>query len=383
MPGPLHEASGVLLVANYEPDVGYAWWLMERFWTEVADICRTAGRKCFVAYPTAGPIPERVKAAGIEVVSANFRSRDPSQVRAQVRILRGKGIDTLYLTDWKFRDPVYALYRLAGVRRIINHDHTPGDRPRVGRLKGLAKALLNEMGSITCDHWICISPLMHDRARSNACIPERRCSVVQNGIDPLGRDETIRRTVRSELGLSEGCIAVVTVGRATPYKGIDFVIRVAAALREHTQDVRFFYIGDGPESGRLMELAEGLGLDRSAFTFLGRREDVRRILPAFEVALHAAAGEGFSLAILEYMSAGLATLVPDVPSVMQAVDHRRTGLIYAHGSLGSALQALEAVRNPQTRRRLGEAAAEEVVTKYAWERTRTEFRALMRDWLHR
>jgi glycosyltransferase involved in cell wall biosynthesis len=145
--------------------------------------------------------------------------------------------------------------------------------------------------------------------------------------------------------------------------------------------VRFFYIGDGPDSARLKDLAAGLELDGGAFTFLGRRNDVRRILPAFDVALHAAEGEGFSLAILEYMSAGLATLVPDVPSVAQAVDHQRTGWVYAHRIVESASKAVQAMRDPRTRHKLGEAAAKEVATRYSWERTRTGFRALMCDWL--
>jgi glycosyltransferase involved in cell wall biosynthesis len=377
----LHPAKGVLLVANYRPDVGYAWWLMERFWCEVADICLTLGRECFIAYPATGSVPEPIEAAGIDVVTADFRSRDWSKVRGQMSLLARKGIDTLYLTDWRFRDPVYGLYRLAGVKTIINHDHTPGDRPPAQGLKRSAKMLLNRVVPTTCDHWICISPLMCERARSNACIPENRCTLVQNGIDPIERNESVRPSIRSELGLTESCIAVVTVGRATAYKGVDFVIKVAAAVRGRWNDVRFFHIGDGPEGGSLRELAAELGLDAPAFTFLGRRDDVRRLLPAFDVALHAAEGEGFSLAVLEYMSAGLATLVPDVPSVAQAIEHGRTGLVYAHRSVESAARAVEAMRDPDTRRRLGEASAEEVAAKYTWERTRSEFRALMCDWL--
>ena len=46
------------------------------------------------------------------------------------------------------------------------------------------------------------------------------------------------------------------------------------------------------------------------------------------LALHAASGEGFSLSIIEYMSAGLPVLVPDIPSVCQAISHNDNGLIY-------------------------------------------------------
>ncbi|MGW8267881.1 MAG: hypothetical protein ACWGSQ_16055, partial [Longimicrobiales bacterium] len=55
----------VLLVANFGPDVGYAWWLMERFWVQIAGRCRQQGSECYLAYPEEGLVPDSVTKAGI------------------------------------------------------------------------------------------------------------------------------------------------------------------------------------------------------------------------------------------------------------------------------------------------------------------------------
>src|SRR5688500_19286722 len=50
----------ILLVANYEPHVGYAWKFIAQFWLALA-----RRRKCHIAYPSPGPVPEEILQAGI------------------------------------------------------------------------------------------------------------------------------------------------------------------------------------------------------------------------------------------------------------------------------------------------------------------------------
>jgi glycosyltransferase involved in cell wall biosynthesis len=65
----------------------------------------------------------------------------------------------------------------------------------------------------------------------------------------------------------------------------------------------------------------------------------------------------FSLTILEYMSAGLATLVTDVPSVSQAIDHGRTDFAYRDGDVDDSASLLHRLAcSPGLRDDIGEAA---------------------------
>jgi glycosyltransferase involved in cell wall biosynthesis len=112
--------------------------------------------------------------------------------------------------------------------------------------------------------------------------------------------------------LPENASVVVSSGRVHSYKGIAFILRLAAELivSRGRDDLYFVHLGDGPDMDRYRLMAGDLAL-HGRFIFAGRRSDVRSILPSCTVALHASDGEAFSLAILEFMASGLPPVVPN------------------------------------------------------------------------
>jgi len=220
---------------------------------------------------------------------------------------------------------------------------------------------------------------MLKRAVLSGRIPRKRCRVVQNGIQPIDCGVEEKSSLREELELQATQSVVVTVGRAHPYKNHDFIMRVAARLHANGRDdIVFVHVGDGPALEELRTQAREAGLLDRTFFFLGQRNDVRSLLCGCDMALHPARGEGFSLSILEYMSAGLTTLVPDIPSVSQAIVHGQTGLVYAPDDVDAVSDLVgDLARDGERIERLGQAARDEVLRKYSLERTRRELRDLM------
>lgn len=365
----------VLAVANFESDVGYAWWMMERFWVQLAETCESAGTRCHVAYPRINTIPEGVAASPLEPVECDFSDRSPAGRDRIASVVEERGIEAVYLTDRSWRDPFYAALRRHGVRVIVNHDHTPGDRPPTTGLRGLASALANRVPFTACDLWVAISPLMRHRALTASRIPAARCIVVQNGIDIEAPGPEVRDDARRQLGLEPNDVAVVSVGRAIRYKGLDFSIELAERARDAGLDhLVFIHIGDGPDFEEFQADADARGLTPHRFRFPGRMNNVPTLLRGCDAAIHPSHGEGFSLAVLEYMRAGLPVLVPDRPSVCQAIDHGRTGFVHRQGDLDSALEALTSlVRSAERRADMGRAAREEMLSQYTWARTAREF----------
>ena len=372
-------AGNLLCVAVYEPDVGYAWWLMEEFWLELASLCRERGLRCVLAYPNDGQVSDRILAAPIDVIFQDFLDRSPSGVQAACQLLRRRDIETVYLTSEPFFALRYRAWRACGVRTIVSHDHNPGDVQPVGAIRGAVKSLRNRFRPATCDLYIALSPLMLKRAVLSGRIPRKRCRVVQNGIRPIDCGVEEESSLREELELQATQSVVVTVGRANPYKNIDFIMRVAERLHATGRDdIVFVHVGDGPALEELRTQAREAGLLDRTFFFLGRRNDVRSLLCGCDMALHPARGEGFSLSILEYMSAGLTTLVPDIPSVSQAIVHGQTGLVYAPDDVDAVSDLVGDLARDRGRvERLGQAARDEVLRKYSLERTRREFRDLV------
>ena len=374
------EGRTVLFVSNYRPDVGFAWWLMENFWVEFAQVARRAGLRPVLVYPHPGPVPASIHAAGIETVVLPFPGTSLADWTRALRFVRARNIHTVYFTDRRFASLFYLLLRAAGVKNVINHDHTPGDRAPVGGLKGFLKVLWHRLRPVCCDLQICVSPLIQERAVRNGRVPIRRTTVVQNGIVPVecgGDAEYAHRT----LNLSPSSVVCVTVGRAHPYKRLDFVIEVARRCVKDRglSNLVFVHCGDGPDMGRLRKLVAEAGLE-SHFIFGGRRDDVRKILCAVDLAIHAAQGEAFSLSILEYMSACLPVLVPDIPSVSQAITDRATGLVYPDGDADAAAALIGTLLADRPWRvQVGEAAALEVRERYTLDAMNRQFRSVIED----
>ncbi len=368
------------MVGNYPPDVGFAWWLVENFWIHIAAIARDFGMKPLLAYPAPGPIPEAIRKAGIETVILPFPGATLADRRRSIEVVRTRDVRCIYYTDRPFRSAFHAILRAAGVRLILNHDHTPGDRPTVGGAKGWVKGVLNQKPLGGSDLQICVSPLIKERAELNVRIGAEKAVVVQNGIEPV---ECGQRTfyAHEEFGLPRSKRICVYLARAHPYKRVGFAIEVAKRISLETKngDVVFIHCGDGPQLEELKERVRESGLE-DFFLFTGRRSDVREILCSAEFALHPAAGEAFSLSILEYMSAGLAVLVPDIPTVCQAIRDGETGLIFPDQSVADAAGALRRlIKDPGLAKQLGERAAAEVRAGYTLEQMNQRFDEVIRE----
>ncbi|WP_417566826.1 glycosyltransferase family 4 protein [Marinobacter sp.] len=365
----------ILLVSNYPSDVGYAWWLMEHFWVLLADHFRARGGKAFLAYPSITALPDTIKDSCITPVELEVPNSGalPSGVTA---FIKTNNIQHIYLTDRPWFDPRYAALRQAGLKNIVVHDHTPGDRPPVGGIKGLVKAIRHRLPLICADSQLCVSPLMRQRSISNGRIPRKRCHVVQNGIPPVQPAMTSREFLLKSLDIPSNRRVCITTGRAHPYKRFDFIINTAAELQKTDPDnnLVFVLIGDGPDLSRLQRQVEELNLQEQV-RLPGFRADAKDFLSAADMAMHAALGEGFSLSIVEYMSAGLPVLVPDIPSVKQAIDHGDNGFVYEQNNVANAASYITALLNDESRReKMGQSAKKKANSHYSLDNCTREFR---------
>jgi glycosyltransferase involved in cell wall biosynthesis len=357
------------MVSNYPSDTAYAWWLMEHFWVTLARRFSQASRKVYLAYPEITSLPETISASPIEPVELQLPWQTPTQARSARNFIRKNNISYIYFTDQPYFNTKYAMMRLNGVNRIIIHDHTPGDRPPACGLKGMLKAIQNTLPWFTADSMLCVSDLMRQRNMSNARVPARKCVVVQNGISPVECLRGKNTGLKESLEVRPDSFLVVTTGRAHPYKRFDFIIECAAALRSMAPelDAVFLLAGDGVSIPELRNQIRRLNLEDSV-RLLGLRNDVHKLLCASDLAIHAALGEGFSLSIVEYMSAGLPVLVPDIPSVSQAVHHNVTGLLYPKDEVDTAASYIQALATDKDRRlAMGKAAKTEADSHYSLE----------------
>lgn len=337
----------ILLVANWESNVGYAWWLMENFWITISDHFAKQGKISYLIYPKITKVPESIACSGIKASECNFRDRSFANLRKLHRFIRSHNINYIYLTDSPAYSLLYLLLRLWGIKKIVVHDHTPGERTLPNTWLKILKGTIQRIPFYTADHFISVTDFVYRRCLEVSCIPENKCSCAPNGIVPIDLNGADLKYAHHCFNIPEQRLIVVTTGRASYYKGIDFFIECAAELinRQGLGQLHFLFCGDGPDIEAFRTLAKRLDIEDN-FTFAGKRTDLRQILPSCHIGFHAATGEvGYSLSILEYMSAGLVTIVPDRPSTSLATRNMQNGLLYRPRDLQSAIQAIKNALN--------------------------------------
>lgn len=366
-------AGNILLVANWESNVGYAWILIENFWITISRHFTQQGQQCYLVYPEITRIPEPIAESEIRVNELDFRNRSHKNRHLLRQLVRRHNIRYIYLTDSPAYSTFYVQLRLWGIKRIVVHDHTPGERTKPSSWRSLLKKIIQRTPWITADHFIAVTDFVYRRFIEVNCIPANKCTVAKNGIQPLDLASTSAGYAHREFNIPLARQIVVTTGRASYYKGIDFIIKCVAELvyNRKVSDLHFLYCGEGPDIDAFRDLAGQLQVN-DYLTFAGKRIDVRAILPTCDIGFHASRGEvGYSLSILEYMSAGLATIVPDLPSTSQAIMHGENGLVFLHGDVSSACDMLQRCRSSAYREKLSKNAISTVADHYNLEQTNT------------
>lgn len=354
----------ILLVANYSSDVGFAWWLMENFWAEIALSFSNKNMECFLIYPQIKSIPDVITKSPIKIIEHDFSKKDCRSINKLLKIINNNEIGYIYLTDKRYYDWLYFILRINGVKKIINHDHTPGERPKAAFHKKYLKYIINNTRMVTCDHYIGVSKFVRDRFIKTTCMPALKCSYIHNGIKIF--DNGYSKYAHTLFNIPDDSRIIVSTGRATYYKGIDILIKCARILLfdNKIRNLYFLYIGDGPDLEKFKILATDLEVD-DKFIFAGFRKDINKILPCCDIGIQVSTGEAFSLSILEYLCAGLATIVPDNCGNSEAITNNLNGILYSPGKLSDIVEKIYVLLSDERlRKQLGMRARESVINKF-------------------
>ncbi|MGH2395796.1 MAG: glycosyltransferase family 4 protein [bacterium] len=206
-----------------------------------------------------------------------------------------------------------------------------------------------------------------------------KLTVIPLGLDLSRFSEPARpATLRVELSIAEHVPLVGMVGRLVPIKGVSFFIAAAKQIVQQIPNAHFVVIGDGPDRLRLERQVDEAGL-RDHVRFLGWRKDLERLYPDLDVVVLSSMNEGTPVAIIEAMAAGRPVVASCVGGVPDVIEDGVTGLLVPSkdpAALASAVVWL--VTHAEARRRMGKAAREAVLPRFAAERLAADVEAFYR-----
>jgi len=195
---------------------------------------------------------------------------------------------------------------------------------------------------------VAVSGAVAASVRAPRPVPE----VVFHGLDaPVGSADPA--AARRALGLDLDEPVIGTVGNFTAKKDQATLVRAL----DRIPGARLVLVGTGPQEGDLRKLVADRGLaDR--VTFVGSRDDVAALLPAFDVFALSSRYEGLPIALLEAMAAGRACVATSVGGVPEVVTDGVDGVLVPPGDADAFAAALAGLlADPDRRVALGEKAA--------------------------
>lgn len=198
-------------------------------------------------------------------------------------------------------------------------------------------------------------------------VPEK-VRVIYNGVDlERFRHRSQDRSWLAPNGNQERWIVLVG-NMHGDVKGHPVLIAAAEAVVREFSDVRFLLAGDGQRRKDFEEQTRRLGI-RKHFLFLGRRDDVPRILSCSDIAVLPSKAEGLPNAVLEYLAAGLPTVASRVGGNAEIIEDGKTGLLVPpEDSSALAAAILRLLRNPGVAADLGRHGQDFVAAEFSFER---------------
>jgi len=193
-----------------------------------------------------------------------------------------------------------------------------------------------------------------------------RVRTIYNGVPDIAVEPLPRVTTGPVIG---------AVGRLSPEKGFDVAIR---ALRD-VPGATLVIVGGGGEQVRLVELANELGVaDR--LELMGWSDEPRRYLSGFDVFVLPSRQEGFPLAVVEAMLAGVPVVAADVGSVGEAVIDGETGLLAPAGDAQAFAERLrQLLSDRELARRLGSSGRDRARELFTAKAMALAFESLYRE----
>ena len=242
------------------------------------------------------------------------RSEDPVKYYRAIRDFfeqHAKEYDVIWDNECMFNDMTpLKLAAEYGIPVRIAHSHNPQntDPSLGGKARGtLHRVQRRGLARYANALWACST----ESAQWACPAMDLPFTIIPHAID-AGEyvfDPVARAEVRAHYGLTD-CLVVGHVGRLQYQKNQTFLLEAFARLHQREPRARLVLVGDGPNLLTLEAKAVELGVENEVL-FLGHRDDVPRLLQAFDLYAMPSRFEGLGMAAVEAQASGLHCVLSD------------------------------------------------------------------------
>jgi glycosyltransferase involved in cell wall biosynthesis len=343
---PTHKTKVLFLITKGN------WGGAQRYVYDLATNLPSAQYEITVAVGEAGPLTEKLVAAGVPVHSLQNLQRDVSlrkeldALRETARLIRTEKPQILHVNSSKAGFLGALLGRCLGVPLVIFTCHGWAfneDRPLWQRL---VFQLIHWLTVLASHRTITVSDAV--RAQMHWPLPHGRMRTVRNGGTPP--DFLSRAEARSALSLRSPSLQslqdeqwLISIGELHPTKQHHVTIEALAALRAHgNHSTRLLIMGEGQERARLTSLVTAHGLSEHVF-LMGHVPEAARYLKAADCFVLASRSEALGYVVLEAAQAAVPIVATRVGGIPEVVTDRYEARLVAGGDPAALAGAITEV----------------------------------------
>ncbi|MCP9857874.1 MULTISPECIES: glycosyltransferase family 4 protein [unclassified Cyanobium] len=217
-----------------------------------------------------------------------------------------------------------------------------------------------------------------ERIEAHYGVPADRLRLVPEGIDTgLWNPAGANVAALAALDGAREPHTVLCVARQYPRKRVGDLITAFQSVHARLPSARLVVIGDGPEHGALVELAQRLGL-ASVVQLLGALPDdgaVREWYRRSAVFCLPSIQEGFGIVFLEAMASGLPVVSTTATAIPEVVPQGRAGLLVPPRDPAALAEALVKLLTDEALQARCRAYGREHVEPFSWDRVAERFLA--------
>jgi len=268
--------------------------------------------------------------------------------------------------------------KLAGVRKMIYIVHWPAFYTDWDLYRVMRNRIVESIPVHLCDRVICISPenLYQYQIRFPDCLG--KLIHLRNPYDSASTpSEEEAAAVRMKFGWDKDLVHVVSVGRISTQKHLEWLIQSWVIVQKEIPEARLWIVGAGEESERMQALARQLGIGGSC-VFLGAQLNGINFIKAADVVAMTTLYEGHANIPMEAHACGKPIVANDVDGVRLSIIDGVDGCLVPAGDIaGFAEKLIQLCRSREFRESFGEAGLKNL-EKFPVEGVMNDYKSVMR-----
>ncbi len=308
-----------------------------------------------VTLKTRGDLANQIEKMGIKVVSIEQKSL--LDILAYFKLAReiSRFNPRLIITYLFHADSIGRLF----IQAISKTPVIPFLRTTYNHRKYWPPRLFEKLTKYFVKNYLANSESVKSFYTEKISVKKEKITIIPNGIDTnfynkIARDENLRKS----LGIKKEELAIICVANLHINKGHKYLLEAFEKVFCHSRAdgnsaLHLLLVGDGDEKESLLNQSKNYQ-SKDNILFLGKQNDVSRLLKISDIFVLPTLFEGMSNALMEAMACGLAIITTDIPENQELIENNKTGLLVPVKNINLINKALEnLIEDKSLRNKLG------------------------------